>query len=94
MLFGTGPIEPIARRAPQMRSLAANTLILSETELLRVTYEIARRDAASFFPPALQATVPPLVTWTVHRCRQGPLGPFCLAAAELSCRSGARTRTY
>lgn len=94
MLFGTGPIESIAMRAPRMCSLAVANLVIPETELLRVTYEVARRDVAGFFPPALQATLPPLVTWTLHRCRQGPLGPFCLAAAELSCRSGARTRTY
>lgn len=94
MLFGTGPVEPLAARAPKLESLDTGPLTLPAVEVFRVTYEIARRDTQSFFPPALQATVPPLVTWCFHRCTDGPLGPFCLAEARLHCRSGARTRTY
>ncbi len=94
MIFGTGSIEPIAERAPRLASFDTEPITLPGVELLRVTFEIARHDIASFFPPALQATVPPLVTWSVYRCEQGPLGPFRLAETQLNCRSGARTRTY
>lgn len=94
MLFGTGSVEPVAARAPKLESFGTGPLTLPEVQVLRVTYEIARRDAQDFFPPALQATVPPLVTWCFQRCAEGPLGAFCMAEARLHCRSGARTRTY
>jgi hypothetical protein len=94
VLFGTGPVEPLAARAPKLESLESGPLTLTGVEVFRVTYEIARRDSQSFFPPALQATVPPLVSWCFHRCTDGPLGAFCLAEARLHCKSGARTRTY
>jgi hypothetical protein len=94
MLFGTGGIDPISKRAPRVGSLDTEALTLPGVELLRVTFEIARRDVESFFPPALQVTRPPLVVWSVYRCKQGPLGPFCLAETQLTCRSGARSRTY
>lgn len=94
MLYGTGSIDPISKRAPKVGSLDTEPLELPGIELLRVTFEIARHDVATFFPPALQATLPPLVTWSVYRCKEGPLGPFCLAETQLNCRSGARTRTY
>ena len=94
MLYGTGSIDGVAKRAPRVGSLDTEPQTLPGVELLRVTFEIARRDVQTFFPPALQATLPPLVTWSVYRCKQGPLGPFCLAETQLNCRSGARTRTY
>ena len=94
MLFGTGSIDTIAKRAPRVGSLDTDPLRLAGIELLRVTFEIERRDVGAFFPPALQATLPPLVTWSVYRCKEGPLGPFCLAETQLSCRSGARSRSY
>ena len=94
MLFGTGSSDPIAKRAPRVGSLDTAPLTLPGVELLRVTFEIARRDAESFIPPALQLTRPPLVVWSVYRCKQGPLGPFCLAETQLTCRSGVRSRTY
>ncbi len=94
MLFGTGSLDSIAKRAPRMGSLDTDALTLPGIELLRVTFEIERRDIESLFPPALQTTLPPLVIWSVYRCKEGPLGPFCLAETQLSCRSGARSRTY
>jgi hypothetical protein len=94
VLFGTGPVEPLAARAPKLESFGGQALTLPAVEVFRVTYEIARRDSQGFFPPALQATVPPLVTWCFQRCTEGPLGAFCLAETRLHCRSGARTRTY
>lgn len=94
MLFGTGSIDQVAERAPRVASLDTESLTLPGVSLLRVTFEIARRDIQTFFPPALQATVPPLVTWSVYRCDEGPLGCFQLAETQLNCRSGARTRTY
>ena len=94
MLFGTGSIDPIAKRAPRVGSLDTESLTLPGVELLRVAFEIARRDIETFFPPALQVTRPPLVIWSVYRCKEGPLGPFCLADTQLTCRSGARSRTY
>ncbi len=94
MLFGIGSIDAIEKRAPRVGSLDTEPLTLAGIELLRVTFEIERRDIETLFPPALQATLPPLVTWSVTRCEEGPLGPFCLAETQLSCRSGARSRTY
>ncbi len=94
MLYGTAPIDPISRRAPTVERLDTEPLELPAVEVLRVTCEIARREIETFLPPALQATSPPVVTWALHRCSEGPLGPFALAEAQLHCRSGARTRTY
>ena len=94
MLFGTGSVDSIAKRAPRMESVDTDALTLPGVELLRVSFEIERREIETCFPPALQATLPPLVIWSVYRCKEGPLGPFCLAETQLSCRSGARSRTF
>ena len=93
MLFGTANVADLATRAPRMAQLTAEPLELPQIELLQVAYEIRRSGIEEMFPPALQPTLPPLATWALYRCADGPLGPFQLAQLRLSCRSGARPRT-
>lgn len=63
-------------------------------EVLQVAYEQAGERGEALLPAGLAPTIPTLVTVLVVRAAQGPLGPFTLAQVRLSCRSGARARSY
>ena len=92
MLAGTADPSKLGASAPRLETLDAAPLALTGVEVLRARFEIARREIETFFPPALQASLPPLVCFEIWRCTGGPLGPFQLAQARLTCRSGVRGR--
>ena len=94
MIFGTGDATALEGRAPRMESLDAPALTLPGVEVILASCEIERGGVEELFPPALQPTLPPLVTWQVWRCREGPLGAFSAAQVRLSCRAGARPRAF
>ena len=94
MLFGTADVDALAARAPVMERLDTAPLVLPDTWVLQVTYEmpVAARDV--LLPPALHPTDPPLVSWTFLRCTSGPLGAFAIAQLRVECRSGLRPRGF
>jgi len=94
MLYGTGDINAVADCASRVGSNDREGLTLAGLDLLRETFEIARRDASTLFPPALHATLPSLVRASVYRCKQETFDPSRPAETQRSCRSGARSRTY
>lgn len=94
MLYGTGGIDPVAECVSRMGSNDREGLTLAGLDLLRETFEIARRDVATLFQPVLHATLPPLVRASVCRCKQETPDPSRPAEAQPSSRSGARSRIY
>ena len=55
-----------------------------------MTYELGGGAPESFFPPALQPTLPVLAVLSLWHADAGPLGRFALAQLRLTCRSGVR----
>jgi len=94
VLAGTADLGALGERAPKLASFAAPALTLPGVELLQVTYELGGGAPESFFPPALQPTLPVLAVLSLWHADSGPLGRFALAQLRLTCRSGVRPRQY
>lgn len=94
MLVGTGDPATLSPRAPRMDSLEGGAVTLPAVEIARALFELRHRDLQALLPPALHPTLPPLVSFTIWRCRESPWGAFQLAQTQISCRSGVRPRVY
>jgi len=94
MLTGTADVEALGRRAPTIEGFGAEPLALEGVETLQVLCEIERAGADALLPPGLHPTIPPIVTWLVHRAPESPWGPFQLAQTRIECRSGLRPRGF
>ena len=92
MLVGSGDLEQLARRAPELASFAAEPLTLPGVELVHAVFELEGQGIEALFPPGLHPTLPVLGVLAFWRANAGPLGAFTLAQLRLSCRSGARPR--
>ena len=92
MLVGSGDVERLAQRAPELGSLKAEPLTLPGVELAQITFELEGQGIEALFPPGLHPTLPVLAVFAFWRASDGPLGAFTLAQLRLSCRSGARPR--
>ena len=51
-------------------------------------------DREALVPPALNPTIPPVVSFLVYRARDSAFGPFALAQVRLTARSGVRPRAF
>ena len=51
-------------------------------------------DRESLVPPALNPTIPPVISFLVYRAKESEFGPFALAQLRLTARSGVRPRAY
>lgn len=92
MLVGSGDVERLARRAPELASFTAEPLTLPGVEVMQAVFELEGQGIESYFPPGLHPTLPVLAVFAFWRATAGPLGAFTLAQLRLSCRSGARPR--
>ena len=94
MLTGDADVNVLAARAPVMTSLDAGPLHLEEAEILQAAFEQPYPLREASLPPGLYATSPPLLVLLAWRVARSPWGPFALAQARVSCRSGARPRGF
>ena len=94
MLFGTADVDALAAGAPRMERLDTESFVLPGALVVQATFEMPAVVRECFLPPALHPTDPPLVSWLVYRCTEGPLGAFTLAQLRVSCRSGLRPRGF
>ena len=94
MLTGTSSLETLIPNIPRIESYEVSEVVLSEVEILQIQYEMSAGDIQKLLPPALDATLPPLGQWTLWSVQQSPWGPFNLVQFRLSCRSGARPRSF
>ncbi len=94
MLTGHADVNVLAARAPVMTSLDAGPLHLEEAEILQAAFEQPYPLREASLPPGLYATSPPLLVLLAWRVARSPWGPFALAQARVSCRSGARPRGF
>jgi hypothetical protein len=61
---------------------------------LQVLYEVRAADREALVPPALNPTIPPVISFLVYRAKDSAFGPFALAQLRLTARSGVRPRAY
>jgi hypothetical protein len=94
VLFGTADLDALAAGAPRMERLDTEPLVLANAWVVQATFEMPVAARECLLPPALHPTDPPLVSWLVYRCTDGPLGAFTLAQLRVSCRSGLRPRGF
>ena len=69
-------------------------LRVDDVDILQVLYEVRVADRESLVPPALNPTIPPVVSFLVYRAKESEFGPFALAQLRLTARSGVRPRAY
>jgi hypothetical protein len=93
-LFGTLDIAPHIDEAPRLATLQPEPWETPGAQILQVMYEIAEGRVLDLLPPALHPTIPPVVTFTVARYPDTPVGPFTLAQVRLGCRAGVRPRGF
>ena len=57
-------------------------------------YEIAAIDIEGLVPPALNPTIPPVVSLLAYRAADSEFGPFSLVQARVSARAAVRPRAF
>jgi hypothetical protein len=92
-LAGSLDIRSLVAGAPQV-ALDDRELKIEDVDILQVLYEIRVDDRESLVPPALNPTIPPVVSFLIYRAKDSVFGPFALAQVRLTARSGVRPRAY
>jgi hypothetical protein len=92
-LAGSLDIRSLLDGAPTV-VLSDRELCVEDVDILQVLYEIQLDDRESLVPPALNPTIPPVVSFLVYRAKQSPFGPFALAQVRLTARAGVRPRAF
>ena len=94
MLSGSRPLQELIPDLPRISSFDIDPVSLEDVEVLQVQYEISTAAIEHCLPPALHPTLPPLGIWTAWSVQDSPWGSFKLVQFRISCRSGARPRTF
>jgi len=92
-LAGSLDIRPLLPAAPDV-VLEDRVLKVDDVDILQVLYEVRVADREALVPPALNPTIPPVVSFLVYRARDSAFGPFALAQVRLTARSGVRPRAF
>jgi hypothetical protein len=93
-LAGSLDIRPLIAGSPQVVLDDDAALQVDDVDILQVLYEVRVADRESLVPPALNPTIPPVVSFLVYRAKESEFGPFALAQVRLTARSGVRPRAY
>ncbi len=92
-LAGSLDIRPLVEGAPEV-VLEDRELRFDDVDILQVLYEVRVADREALVPPALNPTIPPVISFLVYRAKDSDFGPFALAQLRLTARSGVRPRAY
>jgi Acetoacetate decarboxylase (ADC) len=93
-LAGSLDIRPLLSGSPEVVLDDDAELRVDDVDILQVLYEVRVADRESLVPPALNPTIPPVVSFLVYRAKDSAFGPFALAQVRLTARSGVRPRAY
>ncbi len=77
-----------------MASLGVEAVGWADVEILQATFELPYSCRSAMLPPALHPTTPPLLVLLTWRVPDSEWGPFSVAQARVSCRSGVRPRGF
>jgi Acetoacetate decarboxylase (ADC) len=92
-LAGSLDIRPLLGAAPEV-VLDDRQLQVDDVDILQILYEVRVADREALVPPALNPTIPPVVSFLVYRAQDSAFGPFALAQVRLTARSGVRPRAF
>jgi hypothetical protein len=92
-LAGSLDIRPLVDGAPEV-VLDERELRFDDVDILQVLYEVRVPDREALVPPALNPTIPPVVSFLVYRAKESVFGPFALAQLRLTARAGVRPRAF
>jgi len=92
-LAGSLDIRSLLEDAPTV-TMSDRELHVDDVDILQVLYEIGFADLESLLPPALNPTIPPVITFLAYRARESAFGPFSLVQLRLSARAGVRPRAF
>jgi Acetoacetate decarboxylase (ADC) len=92
-LAGTLDIRHLVDAAPEV-VLDDRELKVDDVDILQVLYEVRVADREALVPPALNPTIPPVISFLVYRAKESPFGPFALTQLRVTARSGVRPRAY
>ncbi|MFZ0248321.1 MAG: acetoacetate decarboxylase family protein [Acidimicrobiales bacterium] len=93
-LAGSLDIRPLIDGSPEVVLDDGVELRVDDVDILQVLYEVRVADRESLVPPALNPTIPPVISFLVYRAKESSFGPFALAQLRLTARSGVRPRAY
>jgi hypothetical protein len=93
-LLGTRDMTPLRAAVPLVTDLHGEPLVVPSADVLIATFEIDDARLLDLLPKAVHPTIPPMATFVVWQCHDGPFGPFSLAQVRVSCRAGFRSRGY
>jgi Acetoacetate decarboxylase (ADC) len=93
-LAGSLDIRPLLDGAPEVVLDERDELRVDDVDILQVLYEVRVADREALVPPALNPTIPPVISFLVFRAKDSSFGPFGLAQLRLTARSGVRPRAY
>jgi hypothetical protein len=92
-LAGSLDIRALLEDAPTV-ALSDNEWRLENVDILQVLYEISATDIEGMVPPALNPTIPPVVSFLAYRVPDSEFGPFSLVQARLTARAAVRPRAF
>jgi hypothetical protein len=93
-LAGSLDIRPLIDGSPEVVLDDEAVLRVDDVDILQVLYEVRVADRESLVPPALNPTIPPVISFLIYRAKVSAFGPFALAQLRLTARSGVRPRAY
>ena len=92
-LAGSLDIRSLLDGAPTV-TLDAPDLRIDDVDILQVLYETRADDVGALLPPALNPTIPPVISFLVYRAKESAFGPFALAQLRLIARAAVRPRAF
>jgi hypothetical protein len=92
-LAGSLDVKPLLEGVPTVR-LDDEALRVEDVDILQVLYEIRLPDLEALVPPALNPTIPPVISFLAYRAKASDFGPFHLVQGRLSARAAVRPRAF
>jgi hypothetical protein len=92
-LAGSLDIRALLEDAPTV-TLSDREVRIDGVEILQVLYEISAADIEGLVPPALNPTIPPVVSLLAYRAHDSEFGPFSLVQTRLTARAAVRPRAF
>lgn len=92
-LAGSLDIRSILDDAPTV-TLDGRELRMESVDILQVLYEIEAGDIEALVPPALNPTIPPVVSFLAYKVDDSELGPFSLVQVRVTARAAVRPRAF
>ena len=92
-LAGSLDIRSLLDGAPTV-TLGDREIRVHNVEILQVLFEVRADDIEGMVPPALNPTIPPVVSFLAYHAVESEFGPFSLVQTRLTARAAVRPRAF